>query len=66
MGPRCFARLLRACEEFNNGGYSPSDHQNQYTIHPSTDNVVIATATAVLEPATWGLMIVGFGLIVSH
>lgn len=49
------------CEQFDTGSDYASQHI-QYTLHPGSGRIVIATAAAVAEPATWSLMIIGFGL----
>lgn len=51
-----------ACEQFDTGSDYYSSHA-QYSLHASTGTVVLGTAAAVPEPATWSLMIVGFGLV---
>jgi len=51
-----------ACEQFDTGSDYYSSHA-QYSLHAPTGTIVIGTAAAVPEPATWSLMVVGFGLV---
>ena len=51
-----------ACEQFDIGSDYYSSHA-QYALHAPTGTIVIGTAAAVPEPATWWLMVAGFGLV---